>query len=246
MCTVRVDRDICVAMMEFTSLTVRTSSVSREVDDGRSSRGKGEREAVSKSRLEAFSDGVFAIAATLLVLDLHVHAKAGGLAKALWQEWPHYATFVVSFLTIGIIWVNHHGQFHRVARVDRPLLFLNLLLLMFVVLIPFPTDLLASYLHSGSDQHVAAAVYSGALLLMGLCFAASWRYVSAHSELLTKAISEGELNALIRRNAVGQGVYLLAIGVAFLSAPICLSMCALAAIYYTLPGRLPEGETEIT
>lgn len=92
------------------------------------------------------------------------------------------------------------------ARVDRPLLFLNLLLLMFVVLIPFPTDLLASYLHSGSDQHVAAAVYSGTLLVMGLSFAASWRYVASRGDLLTRVISQAELNALIRRNAVGQGV----------------------------------------
>ncbi len=200
---------------------------------------------MSKSRLEAFSDGVFAIAATLLVLDLHVQARSGGLARALWHEWPHYATFVVSFLTIGIIWVNHHGQFQRIDTVNRTLLFLNLLLLMFVVLIPFPTELLASYLHSGSDQHVAAAVYSGVMLVMGMCFAASWRYAAAHEELLSRAISPQELRALIRRNAVGQGVYVLALGLAFVSAPICLALCALAAIYYTLPGRLPEGEREI-
>ncbi len=201
---------------------------------------------MSKSRLEAFSDGVFAIAATLLVLDLHVSARPGQLAHALGAEWPHYATFAVSFLTIGIIWVNHHGQFHRIASVDRPLLFLNLLLLMFVVLIPFPTQLLGEYLHEGSDQHVAAAVYAGTLLVMGLCFAASWRYVAAHGSLLTRVISEQELTALVRRNAVGQGIYLLAFALAFVSAPVCLALCGLSAIYYTLPGRLPEGDREIS
>jgi uncharacterized membrane protein len=201
---------------------------------------------MSTSRVEAFSDGVFAIAATLLVLDLHVSSRPGHLAAELAHGWPHYATFVVSFLTIGIIWVNHHGQFHRVAAVDRPLLFLNLLLLMFVVLIPFPTGLLASYLHSGSDQHVAAAVYSGTMLAMGLCFAASWIYISSRSHLLTRAISEQELAALVRRNAVGLCVYIGAVGVAFLSAPVSLALCALAAAYYTLPGRLPEGDREIT
>jgi uncharacterized membrane protein len=204
-----------------------------------------DQQAMSKSRLEAFSDGVFAIAATLLVLDLHVQSRPGQLASALGREWPHYATFVVSFLTIGIIWVNHHGQFHRIATVDRPLLFLNLLLLMFVVLIPFPTDLLASYLHSGSDQHVAAAVYSGTLLVMGLCFAASWRYVASHGHLLTRAISQPELSALTRRNAFGQGVYVVALGLAFVSAPVCLALCASAAVYYTLPGRLPEGDRDV-
>jgi len=200
---------------------------------------------MSKARLEAFSDGVFAIAATLLVLDLHVKAKPGQLASALGHEWPHYATFAVSFLTIGIIWVNHHGQFERIARVDRPLLFFNLLLLMFVVLIPFPTELLATYLHAGSDQHVAAAVYSATLLVMGMCFAVSWRYAAAHDHLLTRAISKAELGALIRRNAVGQGIYVLAVGFAFVSAPVCLGLCALAAVYYTLPGRLPEGDRDI-
>lgn len=200
---------------------------------------------MSKARLEAFSDGVFAIAATLLVLDLHVQSTPGHLADALGREWPHYVTFVVSFLTIGIIWVNHHGQFHRIAKVDRTLLFLNLPLLMFVVLIPFPTDLLATYLHSGSDQHVAAAVYSGTFLAMGICFAASWRYVSLHGELLTRPISPPELNALIRRNAVGQGIYVLALGVAFLSAPVCLTLCALTAVYYVFPGRVPEGDREL-
>jgi uncharacterized membrane protein len=207
--------------------------------------GRNGQHSMSKSRLEAFSDGIFAIAATLLVLDLHVQSRPGQLASALGREWPHYATFVVSFLTIGIIWVNHHGQFHRIAMVDRPLLFLNLLLLMFVVLIPFPTELLASYLHSGSDQHVAAAVYSGTLLVMGVCFAASWRYVAAHGDLLTRAISQQELSALVRRNAVGQGVYVVALGLAFVSAPVCLALCALAAVYYTLPGRLPEGDRDI-
>jgi len=200
---------------------------------------------MSKSRLEAFSDGVFAIAATLLVLDLHVRPRPGELAHALGQEWPHYATFVVSFLTIGIIWVNHHGQFHRISSVDRPLLFLNLLLLMFVVLIPFPTQLLGEYLHEGTDQHVAAAVYAGTMLAMGLCFAASWRYVAAHGSLLTRAISERELAALVRRNAVGQGLYLVAFVLAFVSAPACLGLCGAVAVYYTLPGRLPEGDREI-
>jgi uncharacterized membrane protein len=200
---------------------------------------------VSKSRLEAFSDGVFAIAATLLVLDLRVRASPGHLAQALGHEWPHYATFAVSFLTIGIIWVNHHGQFHRITSVDRPLLFLNLLLLMFVVLIPFPTQLLGEYLHEGSDQHVAAAVYAGTLLAMGLGFAASWRYVAAHPALLMRAISEQELAALVRRNAVGQGLYLLAFALAFVSAPACLALCGGVAVYYTLPGRLPEGDREI-
>lgn len=100
---------------------------------------------VEKTRLEAFSDGVFAVAITLLVLDLRVprDAQPGGLGHALNDLWPNYASYVVSFFIIGIIWVNHHAMLGFIRRVDRTLLFLNLLLLLFIALIPFPTALLA-------------------------------------------------------------------------------------------------------
>src|ERR1041385_8087175 len=97
---------------------------------------------MSTGRLEAFSDGVFSIAATLLVLELHVPDIGSGLGQALLAQWPSYLTYVTSFATIGIIWVNHHSLFEHVRQVDRPLLFLNLLLLITGSLIPFPTSLL--------------------------------------------------------------------------------------------------------
>jgi uncharacterized membrane protein len=195
---------------------------------------------VSTSRLEAFSDGVFAVAITLLALDLlNFSARKGDLGSELLDYWPHYATFVVTFVTIGIIWVNHHAQWHRIAQVDRTLLFLNLLLLMFVVLIPFPTSLLARYLH-GSDQHVAAALYSGELLAMGLAFGATWFYTARHPSLLHVEIGPEELRVLVRRNLVGLLPYAIALGLAVLSAPVSLAICAVVAIYYMLPARLPE------
>src|SRR5205085_2423787 len=95
--------------------------------------------AMGTARLEAFSDGVLAIAATLLVLELRVPEAGGDLAAALASQWPSYVVYVVSFLTIGIIWVNHHSLLAHVRRVDRPLLFLNLWLLLTISLIPFPT-----------------------------------------------------------------------------------------------------------
>src|ERR1700722_4343480 len=121
-------------------------------------------------RLETFSDGIFAVAATLLVLNLSVHATSGRLAGALAADWPHYAAYVVSFLTIGIIWMNHHALYTRIAQADRTLQVLNLFLLMFVTLIPFPTSLLADYLHKGNDAQVAAAVYAATLLAMSISF----------------------------------------------------------------------------
>ena len=194
--------------------------------------------APSTARLEAFSDGVFAVAATLLVLNLGLHG-AGTLAQQLGREWPHFATYVVSFLTIGIIWMNHHTQFDRIAVADRTLTVLNLFLLMFVTLIPFPTGLLASHI-TGPDQHVAAAVYAGTLLAMSTAFFATYLW-AAHRRLFGAWIAERHVGYLLRRNVAGLGVYVAAIGVAFLNADVSLALCGLVALYYLHPGRRLEG-----
>jgi uncharacterized membrane protein len=192
----------------------------------------------STDRTESFSDGVFAVAVTLLVLDLGVGTvRHGELATALGREWPHYAAFVVSFLTIGIIWSNHHAMFERIARVDRGLVFLNLLLLMTVTAIPFPTKLLASYLRAGSDEHVAAAVYSGSLLLMSIAFMATNGW-SARRGLTGDWFTPDQIRRQLRRGSVGLGVYAAAIGLAFVSAVISLVLCGVIAIYYALPQRV--------
>ena len=187
-------------------------------------------------RLETFSDGVFAVAITLLVLGLSVSATPGHLAHALGREWPHYATYVVSFLTIGIIWMNHHAQFDRIDHADRTLMVLNLILLMFVTLIPFPTGLLATYLHAGTDEHIAAAVYAGTLLAMSIAFFSTYLW-AARRELFAPWVGEQQVGYLVRRNAAGLLVYAAAIAVAFASASISLALCGLVALYYLHPGR---------
>src|ERR1041385_9184169 len=102
------------------------------------------------ARLEAFSDGVYAIAITLLVLDLKVPmVQDGKLASALLHQWPMYFAFLISFAFIGIMWVNHHRLFNHIRRCDNRLLFLNLLLLLGVTVVPFPTALLAAHLKGG-------------------------------------------------------------------------------------------------
>jgi uncharacterized membrane protein len=179
---------------------------------------------------------VFAVAITLLVLGLHVSAPPGGLAHALGNEWPHYATYVVSFLTIGIIWMNHHAQFDRIDHADRPLMVLNLLLLMFVTLIPFPTGLLANYLHAGADEHVAAAVYAGTLLAMSIAFFSTYLW-AARRKLFAAWVGEQHVGYLMRRNGAGLLVYAIAIGVAFASASVSLVLCGLVALFYLYPGR---------
>src|SRR5215813_474914 len=131
---------------------------------------------MESDRLEAFSDGVFAVAITLLALDLVVpgpghHGHYPSLASELAKRWPAFAGYAVSFLTIGIIWVNHHTLFKNFAKIDRALLFLNLLLLFFVVAIPFATATIASYLGKGGvDAWLAAVVFQGVFEGMSLSF----------------------------------------------------------------------------
>jgi uncharacterized membrane protein len=190
-------------------------------------------------RLEGFSDGIFAVAATLLVLGLHVPSGHGTLAHKLLREWPHYATYVVSFLTIGIIWMNHHALYERIARADRTLMMLNLVLLMFVTVIPFPTGLLADYLDKASDQHVAAAAYAAALLAMGISFFSIYLWAT-HAELFGDWLTDRHVGYLIRRNVAGLFAYAAAIALAWVSPGACLALCGAIAIYYALPGRRLE------
>jgi uncharacterized membrane protein len=118
---------------------------------------------MSTNRMEAFSDGVFAIAITLLVLEIHVPEPGAGesLGRELLAQWPSYAAFVVPFLTIGVIWINHHAMVRRLRVTDHSILIWNLLLLMTVSALPFTTALMAAYLKQGEGESLAAAVYSG-------------------------------------------------------------------------------------
>jgi uncharacterized membrane protein len=188
-------------------------------------------------RVEAFSDGVFAIAITLLVLDLAVpsreQSRRGGLAAALGHAWPSYFAYLVSFLVIGIIWVNHHTVFDKVRLVDRAVLFANLGLLLAVSVIPFPTRLLAEYLtEGGRDAHVAAAVYSTSMFLMGVAFSVLWTVVTRDAELLRENIDAVASRAAIRRFGFGNIFYLATIGLSFVSAVATLAVHAALAVYY--------------
>jgi uncharacterized membrane protein len=193
-----------------------------------------ERPDSNTARVEAFSDGIFAVAATLLVLDLRDPGTP--LAKGLANAWPHYATYAVSFLTIGIIWMNHHAQFNRIAHADRTLMVLNLFLLMFVTLIPFPTGLLADHLAKRQDESVAAAVYAGTLLAMSIAFFSTYVW-AARKKLFGEWVGEQHVGYLVRRNGVGLLAYVAAIAIAWLNASVSLALCGLVAMYYLYPGR---------
>ncbi|WP_329124916.1 TMEM175 family protein [Streptomyces sp. NBC_01465] len=202
-------------------------------------------------RLEAFSDGVFAIATTLLILEIKVPEHAGGgLWGALGDQWPSYAAYVVSFLVIGIMWVNHHQIFRFVVRVDRTLMFLNLLLLMTVAALPWPAALMAEYLREGSASHAAAAVYSGLMVVMAFNYHALWWHLTRTGHLFDDSVDTVAARAVTRRFALGSLAYPATVALSFVSAPLTLAVHGLLAVYYgfnQLPVPLKgaaEGEVE--
>jgi uncharacterized membrane protein len=144
--------------------------VVRQPGEGEALQAARPPQGVSKARAEAFSDGVFAVAATILVFSITAPDVKSGLAKALLAEWPSYAAYAISFGTIVVIWVNHHVVFDTMDRIDRALLFINALLLVTVAAIPFPTALVAKYLEAGHDQQVAAFAYGVTMSCMAVAF----------------------------------------------------------------------------
>jgi len=175
---------------------------------------------MESGRLEAFSDGVFAVAITLLALNLAVPGPGHGpLARQLVGHWPSFAAYVICFLTIGIIWVNHHTLFKNFAKIDRTLLFLNLLLLFFVVAIPFATATVAAYLgRGGADASLAAAIFQGVFEGMSLSFGLVFWWSIRREHLKIARTTAGARPAIIRFG-IGNVAYVVAIGIAFLSAP---------------------------
>jgi len=190
---------------------------------------------MDRGRLEAFSDGVFAVAITLLALDLVVAGPDPGHAHLLHQlkeHWPAFAAYVISFFTIGIIWVNHHVLVRSITVVNRPLLFLNLLLLLFVVLIPFGTATAAEYLNVGnSDAKVAMALYSAVFVGMSAGFGSIFEW-TLHGERVYEPVPADKRWAARVRFVGGGAVYVIALIVALFSPIASFVIIALVAVYY--------------
>jgi uncharacterized membrane protein len=190
-------------------------------------------------RIEAFSDGVFAIAVTLLVLELKVpqlaeEAGNGELWSALLSRWPSYAAYLVSFMTILIVWVNHHRLFTIIQRADSRFLFINGLLLLVVTTIPFPTALLAEFFERPSAS-VACALYSGMFVLLALAFNAFWHYARRH-RLLGPSVSGAQVAAISHSLVFGPITYFVAFLLAFVNVYASFGLCILLAIYWAFSG----------
>lgn len=195
---------------------------------------------MSKGRVEAFSDGVFAVAATLLIFNITINKTApGGLLAALLAAWPKYGAYVASFLTIGVMWMNHHGLFERIARLDRPLQFLNLLLLMAIVFIPFSTAELGLNILVPADANTAAGLYAINASVIALFFGATWIYALTHPDLLSPNLDREAAMRAWPRFSVGTVVYLACIPLSQFSPIAVVIVCAALAVYYAFE-RLPD------
>jgi uncharacterized membrane protein len=189
------------------------------------------------SRLEAFSDGVFAIAITLLVLTIGT-PRASPLLPALARQWPQYLAYAVSFLFILVMWINHHTLFRYIERSDHVLLLLNGLLLMLIAFVPFPTNLLAEYLGQGTlptDQRVAALVFNGTYGVLAIAFNLLWRYASHNGRLLDSRVHSRHIVEITRDYRWGPALYFAAFILAFFNVWASLAVNVGLAMFFALP-----------
>jgi TMEM175 potassium channel family protein len=192
------------------------------------------RPSLTTERLEALSDGVIAIAATLLVLEIgRVELRDDeSLFHAIIDLWPSLTAYLVSFSVIALIWVAHHSMFERISTVDRPLLFLNLALLLAIGFIPWPTSVLADYIdEGGTNAAVATALYSLTMTLIGIVFVGMWAHLVRHPEH-TDGVTADQLRRSLRLAAVSPIVYGVTIGLAFVTPYLCLAVYAALAVYF--------------
>jgi uncharacterized membrane protein len=190
------------------------------------------------ARIEAFSDGVFAIAITLLILEIKIPASSNGnLYGLLMKQWPSYVSFLISFTFIGIMWINHHRLFTHIKRSDNGLLIFNLLLLLGVTSVSFPTAVLAANL-GGRDQRTAAMLYHGTYIFIAVCFNLLWRYAtSSKRRLLAAEFDETAVKRISSQYRLGPVLYLICFVLAWLSVPLSLLLNAALACFFAFPPK---------
>jgi uncharacterized membrane protein len=190
-------------------------------------------EARETGRLEAFSDGVFAIAITLLILQIDVPLHSAHLLRDLLHKWPSFLAYALSFLVILIMWVNHHTIFRLISRIDRRFLILNGVLLMLITFLNYPTAVLADYLTS-SHAGTALVLYNGTFVFVALTFATLWSYAAHDGRLLTPGIDPERITMINRAYRRGPFIYFTAFLMAFVSVPLSLAIDIGLAVYFTV------------
>jgi TMEM175 potassium channel family protein len=189
---------------------------------------------VTPARLETFADGVFAIAATLLIIDVGLPEELNdSLGQELLDIWPQYVGYAVSFVTIGIMWVNHHAIVRQIERVDRPFLFLNVGLLLCIAFVPFPTRVLAEFVRSDEGE-AAALLYGITLTTTAVFFMSVWIYASHRGRLLHPGVDPKEVSGITRSYLPGAPTYAAATLVAFVSPEASAALFGVIAVFYML------------
>ena len=188
--------------------------------------------------MEAFSDGVFAIALTLLILEIRTpeHVEDGGLLHALFRLWPSYLAFAASFFTVGVMWMNHHRLFNLIGRSDQGLLASNLFLLFGVTFVPFPTAVLARYLDH-PDARVAAVFYNAAFVVTAIGFQILWKHAAKNNRLLETDADPESVSAITRQYRFGPIFYVALIVVSYFNAVASLILNLALAVFFALPSR---------
>lgn len=191
------------------------------------------------TRLEAFSDGIFAIAMTLLVLEIRLpeEVQPGTLGTALLHLWRSYLAFLTSFATIGVMWVNHHRVFNLIRRTDQGVLALNLLLMLGVSFLPFPTLVVARHIHT-PDASMAAMFFNGTLTAIAFAWGFLWRYAARRSHLLDDQVDHRSVHGISRQYLLGPLYYIVAFIVAIFSPLTSVILDLLLAIFFALPARM--------
>jgi TMEM175 potassium channel family protein len=193
------------------------------------------------ARVEAFSDGVFAIAITLLILEIKIPLPGPTpLSLQLLRQWPSYVSFVISFAFIGIMWMNHHRLFTHIRRCDDGLLVLNLLLLLGVTAVPFPTAVLATHLRQPGER-TAVLLYNGTYVFIALCFNVLWRYAAAQKRsLLAAEVDRRSVARITRQYAFGPLLYLACLALTYVSVAASLILNGALACFFALPPHVVE------
>ncbi len=198
---------------------------------------------MTTERLETFADGVFAIAATLLILNVDAQIRDSG-ALDLTHIWPSYIAYAASFVTIGIMWINHHTIMSQIERADRRFLTANILLLMGIAFFPFTTRLVAEHVR-GDGTRDAALAYGFTGVWTAIMFNVTWFYASLRSRLLRADADPGIVKGITRTYIPGPWIYLAATLVAFLSPVTSIVLFGVIALFYLVESSLFGGSSSL-
>lgn len=199
-----------------------------------------QREEKETGRLEAFSDGIFAVAITLLVLEIKIPPPdTSGLSTVVMNQWPSFLAYFISFVTILIMWINHHAIFKLIHRTDQTFLVINGLLMLLITFVNYPTAVLAEHIQSphNSDQIFAAAFYSLTFILISIVFQALWLYATYKRRLLNKSVDPALIATITRQYRFGPLFYLIAFALAFVNVGASVALNGVLAVYFAFTGQ---------